>query len=79
MHLVHALAAISNVSIAPGDSVNELTCSIVANSIPNFTGFSEDDGSGGALHPNSRISLFLLANTLFLLAMLFSPQKQKIN
>ena len=56
LHLVRALAAISNVRIAPCDSVNELLCSIVAKRIQNFTGFPEDDGSGGALHPNSRIS-----------------------
>ena len=56
LHLVSALAAISNVRIALSVSVNELLSSIVAKCIPNFTGFPEDDGSGGALHPNSRIS-----------------------
>ena len=56
LHLVRALAAISNVRITPCDSVNELLCSIVAKRIPNLTGFPEDDCSGGALHPISRIS-----------------------
>ena len=56
LHLVRALAAISNVRIAPRDSVNELLCSIVAKHILNFTRFPEDDCSGGAPHPNSRIS-----------------------
>lgn len=56
LHMVRALAAISKVRINPGQSVNEILCSIVAKRIPDFAGFPEDNGSGGALHPDSRIS-----------------------
>ena len=60
LHLASALAELSEVKTTPGQSVDDLPRSVVAERIPNFAGFPYEEGllSCGALAallPNFRV------------------------
>jgi hypothetical protein len=52
-----ALAELSKVKIVPGQSTDDLFCSIVAQHVPDFALFPDNNCFGGALIPNLELGL----------------------